>query len=469
MRITEQHVKSGYFWLPSQPENRIPGTLKISDGGEIELEIIGNFDTSLEEFSDNYNLQRIIGHIEEDGYVTLDNCFYRKKTLSLGDISKSLVHVNQALFGVHYEENEELTFSTFQFAVEGLDEWLGICGIKVDYDLSNYTASIKYESPLEVSFTLRNGLKMCFEFVGTLPGFPIITEAKITQKAYIKLSSEDPKPLTGFVTVAHKIINFLCFALDETVSIKDVSATSDELQVGISEGEYRFAPIKIFYPSSPFSETPPRINWYSMLFRFSEIKDNAAEIFNNWLNAYEMIEPSLNLYFASKTGAHRYLNGKFLSLAQGLETYHRRTSNETLMDGEEYEALVSSILKACSCDKQEWISGRLKHGNEISFRVRLKKIIEPFKEHIGSSQVRSKMISSIVNTRNYFTHYDESLKNDAASGHRLWVLCMKMEAIFQLHFLKKLGFTNEQIKAVVNNSNELKQKLNKPKQKLSEA
>lgn len=465
MRIAEQHIKSGYFWLPSQPENKIPGTLKIYDGGKIELEIIGNFNNDLTSFRDILTLQRIVGHIEKEGYVTLDACSYKEKSLSFGGISKSLLYIDKVLSGAHYEENEELTFSTFQFSVEGLDEWLSICGIKVDHDFSNQTASINYEVPPEISFMLNNGLKLSFTFSWTLPGYPIFTEARITQKAYIKLSSEELRPLTDFTSTAYKITNFLCFALDETVSIRDVSVTSSELQTEISKGEYRPVSIKIFYRSLPFSETSPKINWHSMLFRFPQIKDNVAEIFNNWLNAYELIEPSFNLYFASKTGVHKYLNGKFLSLVQGLETYHRRTSDETMMEEKEYEALVSSILQTCPSDKQDWLSGRLKHGNEINLSARLKKVVEPFKEHIGSSRSRSKMIRSIVDTRNYFTHYDKSLKNDAANGHDLWVLCMKMEAIFQLHFLKELGFTDEQIKAVVNNS-DIKRKLEESNKKL---
>ena len=40
MRIKEDFKKSGYFWLPSAPDKKFPGTLSISDGGVIDLEII---------------------------------------------------------------------------------------------------------------------------------------------------------------------------------------------------------------------------------------------------------------------------------------------------------------------------------------------------------------------------------------------------------------------------------------------
>lgn len=83
MRIAEQHIKSGYFWLPSQPENKIPGTLKIYDGGKIELEIIGNFNNDLASISDTPTLQRIVGHIEKIITLLLTTAFIERKIFHL--------------------------------------------------------------------------------------------------------------------------------------------------------------------------------------------------------------------------------------------------------------------------------------------------------------------------------------------------------------------------------------------------
>ena len=39
MRISEKIEKFGYFWLPSTPDMKVPGILKVKDGGQVELEI----------------------------------------------------------------------------------------------------------------------------------------------------------------------------------------------------------------------------------------------------------------------------------------------------------------------------------------------------------------------------------------------------------------------------------------------
>lgn len=460
MRIEEEYIKTGYFWLPEKEDKKIPGTLTISDGGEIELEVVGLFDESLKSLNDDDDLSRIIGHIEKDGLVTLDNCFYKQKNIFFGNIFKSKVYVNRVLSGVAYDKNEVVTFNSLSFSVDCFDEWVGISGIKVYSHLENRAATISYKTPEKIVYHLDNGmqLEICFEY--TLLEFPNTTKAKITQRAYFNLKSEELLPLNNFTEIAYKVTNLLCFAMDTTVSLKNLYATSSEIRRDIGKGETSPVSIKIFYPSIPFSEKVPNKSWHQMLFSFRAIKDNAQDVFNNWINAYEVIAPALSLYFSTKNGAPKHLEGNFLALVQGLETYHRRTSDEKLMDSDEYKLLVSTIVENCPKQHLCWLKGRLQYGNEVNLFKRLKQIIEPFKDKLGNSRERKKILKKIVDTRNYLTHYNEGLKDMSAGGKELWTLCQKMEVIFQLHFLKVIGFSDEEIDSVVENCYSLKHKIN---------
>jgi ApeA N-terminal domain 1 len=55
MRIKEEFKKSGYFWIPSTSERRVPGTLHISDGSAIELELIEPLDRFTDEPFELFN------------------------------------------------------------------------------------------------------------------------------------------------------------------------------------------------------------------------------------------------------------------------------------------------------------------------------------------------------------------------------------------------------------------------------
>lgn len=460
MRIEEEYKKTGYFWLPGEEANKIPGVLSINEGGKIELEIVGHFEESIKSLrEDNDDIIRIIGYVEKDGLVTLDHCFYTNKNITFGGISKSKIYVQRVLSGAAWDKDEPLTFNTFYFSVDCLDEWVGISGINVDRDWDNKTTKITYTPPEKIRFPLNNGMELEINFAYTLPGFPIIKEAKITQSAYFTLKSKELCELQEFTGVAFKIVNLMCFAMDDIVSIKKVSATSPEIVREGHDNENHPVSVKIYYQSLPYSEKTPKRNWRDMLFHYRIIEDNAQQVFNNWLNAYEYLQPAFSLYFSSKTGAQKYLDGKFLALAQGLETYHRRTSDEKLMEVEKFDSLVNKILQSCPDENIEWLKGRLTHGNEISLSRRLKRIIEPFKEHLGTSKDRGKLLIKIVDTRNYLTHYSENLESKTAKGRNLFILCMRMEAIFILHFLNVVGFSISEVKNTIDNCYSLKQKL----------
>ncbi|PHZ84660.1 HEPN domain-containing protein [Paremcibacter congregatus] len=459
MRVETEYKKSGLFWLPENENKKIPGTLIISDGGKIELEVIGLWDESAKSFNDDYEITRIIGDIEQGGLVTLNDCFFANKSYGTGCISRIIV--NGALVGAAWEKDEKVTFNTLSFSVDCLDEWVGIRSLSTDTDQNRRTTTISCKLPENIGFTLDNGMELDIFFRRVLLETSNPPEAKITQLTYFKLKSKELRGLSEFTDVAFKLTNLMCFVMDETVTMKNISATTLEKLSDWGGNKKYPTPISIYYESKPYSEKVPSQAQHKMLFNFDSIKDNAQLIFNKWINAYKDLSPALNLYFSTQNGGQKFLEGRFLALAQGLENYHRRTNDETLMDSEEYNSLRKKILDGCPRDQMKWLEGRLMHGNEINFGKRLKRIIEPFKKFLGINKERESFIWDIVSTRNYLTHYSKSLKDQAVEGIELWELCEKMDVIFQFHFLKVIGFTDEEINSVVENCYPLQRKLEK--------
>lgn len=463
MRIKEEFKKSGYFWLPSTPNHKIPGTLHITDGGNIELEVVGILEDKgdfVHAFNNDVQPEIINGDIEDYGYITLKNCFYKNRNLHLtGQISKSKIHANKAILGAAFESDDEVLINTLKFSIEGLSEWVGVSGFTLSHEVETRTINLEYKLPEEITFNLNEKTKLKIGFSASTPSTPIGKSATIEEKTYFKLSSEEPGTLDDFLDLAFKITTFVGYAVNTTVGLDSVIATSKDLEQDIGNGKKIPIELSIIYPSLPFTKEPPRIERFGMLFRFGTVRSNFEAVLKNWLTAYEEIAPSLNLYFSVTNGDQKYLENRFLALAQCLETYHRRTSVEKLMDEEKFSQLVEAVKKNCPEEHLEWLTGRLQHGNELSLSQRIKKVIEPFKDVVGSSGERGKLIRAIVNTRNYLTHYSEALESEATKGKDLWVLCRKMEAIFQLHMLDVLSFTKNEIISVHRNSQNLQQKL----------
>lgn len=444
--------------MPEEPETKWPGTLHISDRGEVKLNLIGLLGKALDVALDRRSLKRVVGIIK-NSMVTLDNCYYCTGSIHFGGIAQSVIKAQFAYIGAGYGTNEEITFSKLDFSLEGLDEWLSITGVKVEHHWDTKSATIQYSPPKEISLQLPGDFGLVFTFRWTLPGAGKIKEAGVTQRAYISLRSRNARPINDFLTLMPKISNFLCFAIDKTISIDSVRAYSEALTTEIGGGQKSKIPVSIYYESIPDSDVKPSISSHDMLFQYRHIAQELEKVLENWLANYEISEPAFNLYFAARSGAYRYIDGAFLSLAQGIETLHRRNSDKTVMPEGEFTQLVRMLLEVCPNNRKKWLDGRLTYANELSLRQRLNEMIEPFQHFFGSRSEAQKFISRIVDTRNYLTHYDKRLCASVKTGTDLWRLCMKLEALFQLHFLRLIGLEVQYINRLVDQNDSMKEKL----------
>lgn len=458
MRIEENYIKHGYFWLPENEDIKIPGILSISDGGRAELEIIGSFGGKNDFNYDDMNLKRIIGLVEDDGLIILNKCCYIQKYISLNEnITKSKISSDQVFAGLESIDNEDITFNQFSFSVDCLDEWVNESAFKINHEFEDNTININYNLPDKKCFALDNGMKLDINFCYSRPKIPVIKEVKITQRTFFTLKSEEPCNIDLFISLAHKISHLISFAIGETVSIKNVSARkSIENDESI---QYYPQETKIFYRSTTYTKNIPKCLTWDMLFNFDNIKNNAEAVFNKWINAYENLSPTLFLYFSTKNNSINTISSKFLALAQALETYHRRISDEKLMPDDIYESLLLEIVNNCPEQHKDWLYGRLKYGNEITLSKRLKKIIGPFKKYFGNNAQRQNLLKKIVDTRNFLTHYDKSLIDKSAKGKELWILYFNMEIILNLNFLHIIGFNDENIEDIVKNCKVIKSKF----------
>ena len=430
MRIKEEIKRSGFFWLPSSPQNQIFGTLSISDGGDIKLELTESLDPSIQAqlgVTRPDSLNWILGHVEKDGPVLIDRCYQSEKKSSIVHgrlIAPDVIRAKRAFIGFQYEEDTSLPFNTLRFSVEGIDEWVGISGIEVDYEFEKRDITISYHQPADISLNLHNGMQLLITFVPTFPELPSTKSAEVSQKTYFKLVSQEARELDEFTSVAQKITAFLCFVMNEIVCLESMLATSDNLRQGV---DGRTAPIsvEIYCPSWPYAKDEPKINKFDMLFRFNDRQNRVESIINKWIENYEQIAPALDLYFLAKTGTLPSWNIQFLTLVQSLEAFHRRTSD----------------------------------GKKMELRNRIEKMIEPF-DFLIDNERRPHLIDSIKDTRHYLTHLDSKLQPKAAKGKDLQFLCLKINALFRLHFLKIVGFDEQEINEIVDECPYLKGQCN---------
>ena len=126
---------AGLWWLPEEPENKVPGILRYLPNGRIELSLIGAFEDRL---MTHTSLGVVLVHggsrtfdvihgAAERREVTLFDCHASNTSRTMGarvkTPDKQTLVATTALIGVHVSDQNDARFAAAEVSVEDLTLW----------------------------------------------------------------------------------------------------------------------------------------------------------------------------------------------------------------------------------------------------------------------------------------------------------------------------------------------------------
>ena len=188
------------------------------------------------------NPSRVVGIVEQDGYVTLDEGMETNSSYGTSQLSSVTYSFRQALIGELYGKDKEIKFSSVYFTVDGLGDWMGIArNIKSDRS-SGESVSVDYKKPPDKKINLGNGFIMTIRHHIQESWSRQIDNNKTTIACDLKLESETELPFKEFRAVIQNLVHFFRFATREEICIKNVSGATQDL-VYETEGKKHYPPI----------------------------------------------------------------------------------------------------------------------------------------------------------------------------------------------------------------------------------
>ena len=458
MQLPESIETYGYFWPAEKPDNRLTGILRISEKGDASLELFGAFDSPHNRPLEQLTGERlhILGVTDKAGPVTLVDCIVAQQqdVVTVELLSKSSLHVGCVFWGAHFD-TEEICFWGMTFSVEGLDEWFALHHRPFSHD-RDWTGpmSVNYKQPEPTTFPISDDLNIGFHMGAGMKSSWF--EQAITTKMSIGIKSSRPRSFSDFMQVLRKVRNFICLAFDRTVSFTSITGSRREPNAPHTLRDT----VVIYGRFDPYDLPKEDISAGNFLISFDEMAHNIQEYLPRWLQRYEEYEPTFNLYFAVSANRYMHLEGGFLFLVHGIESLHRRSSSETRMPAEEFNSLLDSILQSTPDTWKRWVRESLRYANELSLRRRIREMITPFNDLFGTDSARKAFVHQVVSTRNYLTHYDQGIKDQAVTDpEELLQLHSKLEALVQLHLLQLLGIKHDHIRHMATRFPPLRKKL----------
>lgn len=379
-----------------------------------------------------------------DGLVHLFDC----------EIDQFDTHIVSVGYAVVSKYSAQLdappTFEELIVEFSHLDSFMDVTGFSNKLEPNNAIVLRREAVPDQIvemgDFTLILAMEGSEELVDGSIHKRFYTEAPMVRIRFAK-----PRDIAGVREVLHKLHRFFSFAIGHAGTIDRIRGVLPSR----GDGDKLKRLVDVVYDQP--TAAPYAKSRNTRLFRYSLIAGEVAVVISKWFEVENSIEPTLTLYLEHSFRPDQHPKYSFMSLAQGIESFHRRIRGGTFVSNEEFEAVRTALKDAIPTGTDKDLSGRITQSlgymNEYSLRRRLRDLIEQYLADFGTlitSKIPDvkKFISVVVDTRNHYTHYSNPESSDVAQGETLYQITEQLRLLIQLSILKSLGFTSEMIAAI---------------------
>lgn len=447
MNLPENIEDTGLWWNPGTPDQKCHGTLTVSRSGKISLELS---DPPNSLMGNRNDIPIVHGTLKKKVKVSLFGIIIMGDSFANSFRTRTF-QIDSLLVGQHlHSKVDEPVFTDIEIEIEGLYEWVGFPKIPLERNIEKNVVEIVSKNVEPKHFRISSDLSLSIKQDRYAQYSSRGSTLTIEYTAAIGLSWMSSKSLLDIQSIIYRINSFLCLALDNPVSLTSVKVSKPK---GSTDQQETMAFIYQSLPEMMEESAFFHPSWF--LFSYKMIENDFEKILSNYL-AESDLKIAYDLYFSATAFKHNLLETRFVLLIQGLEIFHRLTQDCKKFPEEKFEKLKKSLTGCCENEEEKkLVNDSLAFANECSLRVRLNQILDAFPSIIPN---KKQFINELVNTRNYYTHFDPRMKPKAKFGLDLWILSNRTEALFSLCILGNLGFSEEQIQMVCQSAS-IKRKL----------
>jgi hypothetical protein len=379
--MSEKH--SGLWWIPSAPDEAHRGELTVGDGSRPALDLFGAFAPIGGNFT--FEAAVIWGLTSKGERITLFECSQTNHHFNTNGIEESKFAAQFAFVGAHLDGLDRAQFSKLRVRFSNLEEWAWLSGFtftishdRATNEFQQYSLSYSHADPVDINIA---GGTLRFHHALHVDGGTGLRHG-LTQTIHWEYQPHEPSLFQDmFDGVFYHLQNFLTLAVGrgvyplsiEAVSAPDAATPEHEPRRDTTSSvhfAYRGA------KTADYSSIHPA----RMLFHRPALGDSYADAVAKWLERSEELRPVVDLYFSTLFAESQYLESRFLTMSQALETYHRRRIGGEYLELTQWDSLLTSLTRTIEeadmpRDAADALRGKLRYMNEVSLRRRIREIV----------------------------------------------------------------------------------------------
>ena len=449
--MSDEKIK-GVWWRADAPDKKLQGEITYSPTSGATVDIFGHI---YEEFDDKTQTKRF----------TLHGLTLRNKAVSLFDcaVANSRIHIPggrsciiKSVFGVvgaHFHEPSEIRFKKVFVNYNGLRDWTWTSGIQTTYEEKPRRAIFTYQVPDDAEVGQFGDLsgKLSYSSTTSLGGATL----SIKEDCQLIIDAVGLTTYAPFENLFHTFQHFLSLALQRPVYAVQIIGRID-VPREVIEGHELYEEFLIIRKLSIKDWDREELIPDDLLFTLPELGAPLRKVFGTFFSQHERLKPSLDLYLSTVYNPEQSSRVEFLTLAQGLEGYHRVSMAGKYIDDAAYQSGLQQILTAAIPAEidpgfRTSLRNKLKYLHEFSLRKRIEGLAQRHASIVGNLLGSPRDFGSLVSElRNQLTHPDSSSGSGVIDYKRLWHLSEKMALLLEVCFLDDLGFQHDRIRQIVN-------------------
>lgn len=342
-------------------------------------------------------------------------------------------------------------FSEVRVRIPGLQMWIGSSGVSQTIlpKAENSNAGVVYHI---------EGLKEEITEVPCLPATlgwgvdrdfsgDLVSEILVKSSACLRVSSPEPRSFEWYLEQVGKAATLLSFLAGTPMSPDHISAklsgNNIEIEALVALREAKYCLHK---------------NAHAFYMLRSSMEADIGKVFARWFELYEKVGMASQLAQSVLNSRGLWLHVEFLSLMQALEGLHRATMPGLYLSEQDYEpvreALSNAIPAHVLADQRESLKSRIKYGNEVSLRKRLDALVSTLPLSLRTQILGQDgtVPRSWIETRNYYTHWDESSRSLALGASEMHRAGVRMRHLLRALYLNLVGIPDAAIDKSLKNA-----------------
>ncbi|TFB87874.1 hypothetical protein E3O11_03465 [Cryobacterium levicorallinum] len=457
--LSEPRRWTGHWWLPENPDHKVPGVLTYAPGDGLTLRMIGgweyrNISTPAPDVTVVHEGLRswpvVHGTAQNKRITLLDLQCVDAKVFSLrfdsGQPDQLDVIARTALIGLHLDSEDDAEFVSCSATIENLTAWSRESAIEHRVKLDQETdrlesGEIRYVPVGDPQKAKVGDVRANLNHLLTLPDFERTlgaTTARIVERTSVEFSSTEPRPLREWL----KMLS----GMSDLMSLSTLTACTEitlHLWTPATPEAYpddyplrdRLHEVAV-YERRVVTPDPDRKG--ADLRKFLLTLDDLPfpVLMPRWMEVNDKFSSAQSMILGLSYIAGGYLQSRVVTAIGAAESFHRALDVKPTMSEREFKELRKTLLEAVPRERKQWLADRIMR-NEASLHERLVDLARrPGEFMVALVPDAEKWAKEATRARNGLAHDGRS---ESHTLEELYAVVEVTRAVVILNLLSQLG------------------------------